>query len=193
MRIALGAFVAAVVWTLVALGKTGSSSNYWMEPAIGAVVVLACASDARVRVFGTHPIHASVALVSAAWTGLASVRGSVEHIREFRDDAAFIASLRERYGVPNDALILSDDAGIELRLNGRIVTTTYQWVHLVARGRVPAALWVSDLASPNVALYIEHTGHLAVAPPLESALVAAFVPVEASHGFRVWKRRAAMP
>ncbi len=190
MAIAFGAFAGAFLWTLVALAKTGSSSNYWMEPAIAAVVVIARADDARVRIFGTNPVPATVALFSAAWTGVASIRGALEHAQAFRNDAAFVAAIRGSHGVPNESLIASDDAGIELRLNGRILTTTYQWVYLVAKGAVPAEPWLSDISSPNVALYIERTGHLKQAPRLEQGLSNAFVLVESSRGFRVFKRRS---
>jgi hypothetical protein len=189
MAIVLGAFAGGLVWTLVALAKTGSSSNYWMEPAMAAVVVISGAKKTRIHVFGTKPVPASVAAISAVWTGVASIRGAFEHGEAFRKDAAFVAAIREAHGVPKDSLIASDDAGIELRLNGRILTTTYQWVYLVAKGAVPAELWLSDISSPNVALYIERTGHLQQAPRLEQGLSNAFVLVESSRGFRVYKRR----
>jgi hypothetical protein len=38
-RVTLSALAASVFWTLLLLAKTGSASNYWMEPCVAALIV----------------------------------------------------------------------------------------------------------------------------------------------------------
>ncbi|MDF2694051.1 MAG: hypothetical protein K0S65_2434, partial [Labilithrix sp.] len=144
-RIGLAALVGAIVWTVFALAKTGSASNYWMEPAIAAVALLARATPTAhpFHIGGTRLGHAVVALGCVAWADVASVRGAIEHASRMRGDAALVDTLRSRSGIDSDGVVAADEAGIELVVNGRILTPTYQMVHLVRRGSYPAALWIS--------------------------------------------------
>ncbi len=188
-RIGLAALGGAFGWTLFALAKTGSSSNYWMEPAIAAVALVSRCAAGPVRVFGSDLRHALVALIAVAWADVASVRGALEHAARMRADAAFVASVRPRAGIESDGVIAADEAGIELLLNGRILTPTYQMVHLVRRGSYPAAPWIDELMSPRTRAFVEHTGQLRLAPDLQRALEASYDVAVEERGFRVWKRR----
>lgn len=188
-RIGLAALGGAIGWTLIALAKTGSSSNYWMEPAIAAVVLIARSPAGPVRVFGSSWIHAGVTLVSVGWANVPAVSGALEHAARMRADAAFISSLRSRLELGPDDVIAADEAGIELALDGRILTPTYQMVHLVRRGSYPAATWISDLGSPRVRAFVEHTGQLRLAPELQRALEARYEVRLEERGFRIWLPR----
>jgi hypothetical protein len=188
-RVLLGALAGSVLWTLIALAKTGSSSNYWMEPCLAAVALVARAG----RVGGLS--DGLIALVAVVWTDTASIRAALEHTEFERAAAAFVASVRQRCGVASearDAVIAADEAGIELVANGRILIPTYQMVHLVRRGSFPAALWDEDLRSPHTQCFVEHTGQLRLAPELQSALEASYAPLppDANHkDFRLWKKK----
>lgn len=193
-RIGLAALGGAVLWTLFALAKTGSASNYWMDPAVAAVSLLARSKAGPVRVGGGKVTHALAALACVAWADVASVRAALEHARGYRDDAAFVAAVRARAGVDGGAVVAADEAGIELALNGRILTPTYQMAHLVRRGAYPAATWIADLTSPSTRAYVEHTGQLRLVPEVQRALEAHYVVAFEERGFRVWTpRRAGAP
>lgn len=183
-QVLLGALVGSVAWTLVALAKTGSSSNYWMEPCIVSVALIAHAGYVR------GPWPAILALVAVAWADVASIRAALEHAASERATAAVVGSLRERCGAPDDVVIAADEAGIELVVNGRILMPTYQMVHLVRRGSFPASPWIDELRSPATACFVEHTGQLRLAPELQRALEDAYAPIDRSAaGFTVWKKR----
>ncbi|MBX3216767.1 MAG: hypothetical protein KF850_32330 [Labilithrix sp.] len=193
-RIGLAALVGAVLWTLFALAKTGSASNYWMEPAVAAVSLIARSKAGPVRVGGANVAHAVAALACVAWAGVASVRGALEHARSYRDDAAFVSALRARAGVEGGAVVAADEAGIELALNGRILAPTYQMAHLARRGAYPAATWIADLTSPATRAFVEHTGQLRLVPEVQRALEAHYVVAFEERGFRVWTpKRAGAP
>lgn len=184
-RIGLAALAGASAWTLFALAKTGSSSNYWMEPAIAAVVLIARTPAS----IAWRLEHAVVALVTVIWAGVASVSAAIEHGARMRADAAFVASVRARLGLERDDVVAADEAGIELALDGRILTPTYQMVHLVRAGRYPTGPWIEDLGSPRTRAFVEHTGQLRLAPALQRALEERYVVAFEEAGFRVWKRR----
>src|SRR5262249_26271178 len=43
VRLVLTALCASLAWTMVSMGKVGSSTNYWLEPSVAAVLLLAFA------------------------------------------------------------------------------------------------------------------------------------------------------
>lgn len=182
-RIALGGFVGALAWTLIALAKTGSSSNYWMEPCIAALVLLARAprgdyADRRV---------AGVALATALYADLASIRGALEHRASFRRDAEVVESLRaECIHVPQD-VVAADEAGIELLLDGRILMPAYQFSFLAQKGAVPESLFIEELRAARC--YVEHTGQLNLLPNVVSELPRLYEGPAERDGFRVWRKR----
>lgn len=178
-RVAVAALGASVVWTLIALAKTGSSSNYWMEPCIAALVAVARSGpsprDVRLAV---------VAAISVLYADSAALRGAFEHTATFRSDAAFVDDVRT---VCPAGVVMADEAGIELMLDRRIVIPTYQFVWLVKRGRFPVEPWVAAL--DEASCYVEHTRQLDLAPELAAARAARFHVVRESEGLRLWSRR----
>lgn len=177
-RIAFGAFAGAFAWTMFALAKTGSSSNYWMEPCIAALILLARAPRAN---YDDRRV-AAAALVTVLYVGVASVRGALEHRTTYRRDAEVVDSFRAEC-----SLVAADEAGIELLLNGRILMPAYQMTYLVKKGVVPESLFHDELR--DVGCYVEHTGQLNLLPNVASELPRLFAgPVE-RDGFRLWKKR----
>ena len=86
---------------------------------------------------------------------MAAVGGATEHRREYRDDAAFVASIRRFCPT---GVIGADEAGIELLLDERIVLPTYQFSELMKAGRWPESIWITDYAKASC--FVEHTKQL---------------------------------
>lgn len=181
-RIALGAAIGAVAWTLIALAKTGSSSNYWMEPCVAALVLLARAPRADY----TNVRLAAAAVATALYSGVASVNGALSHARELRHDAETVAQLGEQcFEAPGD-VVAADEAGIELVLDDRVLMPTYQMAYLVVAKRLPASLFTEEIAAARC--YVEHTGQLALVPEAHALLEARFERVRSVGSFVLWKR-----
>lgn len=178
-RVGLGALLGATLWTLLALAKTGSSSNYWMEPCIAALVVVARSGAAE---WTTNRLV--LALVAVLWTDVAAIRGALEHTTAYRSDAAAVEKVR---AMCPTGTIMADEAGIELVLDGRIVVPTYQFVWLVKRGQFPAEPWIHDLNAASC--YVEHTHQLSLAPELAAARAARFRVATEASGITTWSRR----
>ena len=121
-----------------------------MEPCVAAVVLVTRAPlphlGERVRA-----IAAVVALVQALWIGVASVRSSIEQLF-FEVPAAgrALARAREVCAAKDGDLVLGDETGLELALDGRIVATPFQMTHLVRRGLYPVDVWIADVERPEI-------------------------------------------
>jgi hypothetical protein len=147
-RVAALALTTSLACTLVSLGKVGSATCYWMEPCMGAVVVLAHFPLPRLSPRSKTAIAVAVPL-QALWTGVASVRSSLESIADAPEKKRVLGELRRR--LPSGSLLLSDDAGIELALSGRLIDTPFQTTQLIRRGRFPEALWIADVTNSRIA------------------------------------------
>ncbi|MGH7438190.1 MAG: hypothetical protein ACRENE_21100, partial [Polyangiaceae bacterium] len=143
------ALAASVAWTVVSLAKVGSASNYWMEPCVAGLVVLATAPvpslPARVR--GAAGV---LAIAQALWTGVAAVRSSLEAVGGAKEKAAAVAAARSRCGAKPDEVVLADEAGLEQTIDVRVVTQPLVFTHLVARGLFPLGTWIDDVERPQV-------------------------------------------
>ena len=127
----------ASAWALVSLAKIGSASNYWMEPAVAGVVVLANA-----------PLPPRVARAAGA---LRARRRGVVRVDRRRDAGRSARGLRARAaarGPPPPApgstcgarpgdVVVSDEPGTELALDGRVIAPCIQLLFLVKDGRMP--------------------------------------------------------
>jgi hypothetical protein len=154
-RIALAALVTSTAWAIFLGAKTGRGSNYWLEPSVAAVAVLAAAPWPRERRWALA-LAAAVALFQALWVGIASNR-SVQDALE-RAEAHNLMVVAARTGcLARGGLVLSNDTGDELDLDGRILTPSYQFSHLVLAGKAPASLLVEELEHPRARCYLEHS------------------------------------
>jgi hypothetical protein len=176
--IAGSALALSILWTLVALAKTGSASNYWMEPGVAAVVVVSRAKATSFDVGRSGTLHAALAAGAVLYAGVASVRASAEHMETYVEDARVVTELASRCG----GVVAADEAGVELAANGRILTTTYQMAWLAKAGRYPAETWIADLRSASCVL--EHSRELRLVPAIDRALDTSFVVKEERGGFR---------
>jgi hypothetical protein len=154
VRIATLALGTSIAWTLLSLAKIGSATCYWMEPCAGAIVVLAHAPLPSLSRRSRTALAIAVPL-QALWTGVASVRSSVESILSSPAKGRVLEELR--HGLPRGSLLLSDDDGIELALDGRLIDTPFQTTELVRRGRFPETLWVADVQRPEIVGLVTET------------------------------------
>jgi hypothetical protein len=186
--IGLAATIGAIGWTLVAIAKTGASANYWMEPCIAAVALVAHAPGPYA--FGRSGlVHAALTLLAVIYTDVASIRTSFERIALYRHDAAVVASVRRRCEASPSDVIASDEQGIELAVNGRILTTAYQIAWRVNAGKYPASLYIADLLAPNVRCFVIHSHELHAAPEVERSVGTHFTTLFTDGDVRVLKRR----
>jgi len=148
VRTATFALASSLAWTLVSAAKVGSTTSYWMEPCLGACVVLAHAPPPSLSP-RTKSVLALLVPLQAVWTGVGSVRSSVGSIVASPGKARAIEALRRC--LRGGSLYLSDDAGIELALDGRLVDTPFQTTALIRAGRFPRELWVADVERPEIA------------------------------------------
>ena len=196
-RIALGALVTSTTWSLLSLSKTGSATNYFLEPMVCAVVVLARSdlpSFARTGV--VLPI---ACIVQALWTGVASVKSATKEIALSSQRGDAIAKTRATCGAGERDVILADEPGIERMLNGRIVATPFQTTHLARRGLFDEKLWLADIASPQVkCLYMQDdllerpldqvsVAHDRFGPELRRALRERFERVASDEGYFIYR------
>jgi hypothetical protein len=142
VRVATLALGASVLWTLVSLAKVGSASCYWMEPCVAAAVVFAHAPMPALSARWRSVLAFAVPL-QALWTGVGSFRSSVESLATSHEKSRVIDSLRS--GLAEGSLLLSDDAGLELALDGRLIDTPFQTTALVRAGLFPEAAWLGDV------------------------------------------------
>jgi hypothetical protein len=151
VRLATVALGASLLWTVVSLAKVGSATCYWMEPCVGAVIVLAHAPVPSLSPRWRVVIAVALPL-QVLWMGVASIRSSVESIALSPARARFLERLDS--GPDNGFLIVSDDAGIELALDGRLIDTPFQTTALVGAGLFPRDVWIGDLSGPNISALV---------------------------------------
>ncbi len=160
-RIGLWALAASVAWTLWSLAKIGSASNYWMEPCIVGVVILAAAPfPAWPSAAWPRAAVGVLAVVQVCWTGLAAARSSVEALAAAPRKAAALANARRTCGAGPRDLVMADEAGLEVMLDGRLLEQPLVFTQLVRRGRYPLATWVADIERPDVRCLVLQTDWL---------------------------------
>jgi hypothetical protein len=198
--IATGALVTSTVWCVVSLAKIGSASNYFMEPCVAALVVLARADLPKLAprvVLG----GAAVALAQIAWDGVASVRSALEAIPRAREQREVLASVREKCGATANDVVIADEPGLELMIDGRIVATPFQSTHLARRGKFPIEKWIEDVSRPQVRCVVMQDDlldhpldrvdpeHDRFGPELRQALVSQMEKSDERAGLAIWRRR----
>jgi hypothetical protein len=188
--IGLGALAASCVWVVFALAKIGSSSNYWMEPCVAAVALVARAEPGAFRFGESRAWHAAAALAAVLWADVAAIDGSLRHAKDYRDDAAFVVHVRSICG---KGVVYADEPGVELVLDGRIMMPAFQTVRAMAAGKLASAPFYSDLADSRVACVVEHSNDYEPSRGVMQAIDASFVTRLEERGFRVLVRREVTP
>lgn len=199
VRIALGALLTSTAWAVVSQAKIGSASNYFLEPMVCAVVVMARADlPAFARSGLAFPI---ACVVQALWTGFASVRSATREIALSYERADAIANARATCGAGEKDIVLADEPGLERMFNGRIVQTPFQSTHRARAGRFDEKAWIADVNRPEVkCLYMQDAllerpldevsvAHDRFGVELRRALREEFVLAAHGDGYRLYRRR----
>jgi hypothetical protein len=184
------ALVASSTWTLIALAKVGSASNYWMEPCIAGLVAIAHAS--KPPPWGAP--QAVLALAQCLWVDVASVRESVTGLAQAGAQYAVIMRVRDSC----DGLVVADTPGLEMELNGRVLCSPFQLRYLAKAGGFSADQWVETLRRPEIACALTNAPlgdplapyeADAALPAVHDALVERFVLAEHTAGLWFYKAR----
>jgi hypothetical protein len=199
-RIGLWALAASTAWTCVSLAKVGSASNYWMEPCVVALAIAALAPLPALH--GGPAVVASVAaLAQALWVGVAAVRSSLDGLATAPRRAAVLAGVRQACGAGPQDVVLADEPGLEMTLDGRVVQMPFVMTHLVRAGRYPLAPWQADVQRGPVRCLVMQTDLLErppeqvhpVAdlfdPPMRATLRERFALVQAKDSLWVYAAR----
>jgi hypothetical protein len=184
VRMALWAWVASLGWAIFSLSKTGAASNYWMEPAIAAVVVASIA-PAPPLVGTRRTAFWMAAAAAAVWLAVATAGGVIEaFVREPRR-VALLARARTACQARADEVVFTDAAGTQMALDGRIVDPGIQTIFLVLQGHMPVATWIADVQRPGVACVVEEGRLFDVIPEMGAAVDARFVRVDSAEDWTV--------
>jgi hypothetical protein len=198
-RMLLWALVSSLTWTTIGMAKVGSATGYWLEPTVAAVMVMAHVPIPRIRAWDFAVVRwavAAAAVTTLAWNAVASLKGA--HAAFARRDA--IARVRAECGARASDLVLADQPGLEMMLDGRVLETPYQFTHLIRTGGYSLALWKLDIEAPQIRCLVTETDLVqpaAVAADLENerfgpeirpALLARFELV--AHDADLWIYRA---
>lgn len=178
--IAVGAMVGSLAWVLFAIAKTGSSANYWMEPCVAALVLLAHTPGPFA--FGKSGlVHAAITLSAVLYADVAAITSSFRQMSHYRREAAFLATARAQCASGGSELIASDEQGLELALNDRIIIPAYQMSWLVREGKFPASTYIQTITAPRVKCFLLHTYASPIAAPEIRSAIEAHFPVVVSE------------
>jgi hypothetical protein len=192
----LAALATSTAWALVTLGKVGSSSNYWIEPCLAALVVLANAPLPAMRP-RLRAALVAVGLAHLAGTAAVSTWFAVHDADNARAQAAFLVEIRQRCA----GAILSDDAGLEMQLDRRVIVSSFQLRWMVAAGQFPAAAWADTVADPAISCAVMQSRvleqpadldldwHDGLGPEIRAAMKRRFILVERRAGLSFYRAR----
>jgi hypothetical protein len=196
---AVGALVASVAWAGFSMAKSGSATNYWLEPTAAALVTVATTRGAAFERDGAR--------VCAAVGGLSAFLSAFPLIRMWSDASAAARALPEVSRVcalaPGE-MLGSPDAGIEVELTGRLWIPSFVMTHALRHGRFSTSSWRRDIALPALKCVVTRGEYFEVDPPndpeerrdrladvveLKDAYDASFVRAADADPFRVYLRR----
>jgi hypothetical protein len=115
--------------------------------------------------------------------------------------AAWLARARSACGAREGDIVLADEPGIELMLDGRVVTTPFQMTHLAWSGHYPLGPWIADVQRPEVRCLVMEddllerpiddvrVAHVRFPVVLRIALRSKFVPVAQEGDWRLYRAR----
>jgi hypothetical protein len=172
-RYALGALASSTVWTVLTMAKSGSTTNYWIEPTLAALVVLAttetCAAVAAAAAFPAEDRFGRAAALGASVLALASAATTLPAIArmaaEARQNARSLREVRAWCTLAPGEMAIGGDPGVEYELSGRLATTPFEMTYLSRRGLFPLSTWAADLARPSVRWFVTHGDPLHEEPP----------------------------
>jgi hypothetical protein len=187
-RIACFAWCTSLAWTLISLAKIGSASNYWMEPAMAAVVVTAFAPPPALETRGRAALWIG-ALAASVWLTIATVGGVTEAFEREPRRAALLSRARSDCGARPDDVVVADNPGSEMAIDGRIVAPALATEYLILQRHMPVSTWVHDLEASEVACVLEQEGLFHALPEIADVIDRRFVAVETVEDWTLYRLR----
>jgi hypothetical protein len=202
VRLVLSALTASLLWTMVSIGKVGSSTNYWMEPTIAAVMVFVWAPVPRFRWLESAAVQIGALLLVLVLLAV-NTTGSLVGIDTAIKRRHALDRVRAECGAAPTDLVMAEHPGYEVMLNGRLLETPYQMTHLARSGRYPIELWKADIRAPEIRCLVMESdllerplGEVNVADDrfgveIRAALASRFQRVAQDSGLWVYRARPA--
>jgi hypothetical protein len=199
-KILLLGLAVSVAWSFVTFAKVGSAANYWMEPCVAAVILFSRIPPPDLSPRGRSTLAIALPL-QALWTGVGSMRATFESIDENRTHALLLDHARTDCGVGRESLVVADEPGVEMTLDGRLVAHPFVLTSLALRGLYPLEPWIADLRRPEIGCVVTMHDRIERPPgevdvdydyfavPVRTALSARFTPVAGAAGWEVYARR----
>jgi hypothetical protein len=195
-RTALVTLATSYIVSTLGLGKLGATMNYMMEPALASVVVLSVLPFSLPRAPGLRVAIAAAVGLSVSWAGVATARSLLHERRTLHDEERALEEVARRCVDRPSAIVMSNDPGIELTVNGRLYTHTLELWNEARLGRFPERLWLDDVSSPNVRCLVGFSGDApppvvpeGFPPKVLRALEERFVLDSVHYGYAVYGRR----
>jgi len=197
-----GALVGSVAWSLFTFAKVGGAANYWMEPCMAATVVFARIPPPRLSRRALLALSVAVPF-QALWMSVGSMRATVESLDANLVHSRLLDRARALCRAAPDRLVVGDEPGIEVALDGRLVADAFPLTHQALLGHFSLKPWTVDLSRDEVGCVV--TAHDRIerapsevdadydyfAPAVRAALFARFTPVAESAGWEVYAPRNA--
>jgi hypothetical protein len=198
-RYALVALVTSTVWATFSMAKSGSATNYWLEPTAAALVVVTTTEGAAFE-RGAAWACSGFGVLSAALSGPALLRMWTDA----NEEARALPALRAACPLAAGETLASNDVGIEVEVTGRLTIPPFQMTYLVRHGRFSQTTWQEDLARPELRFFVTRGAsfeapvpadaegkkeRLAYLVELRDAFDRSFEPVGQVGPFRVYRRR----
>jgi hypothetical protein len=161
LALGMSAFLAFVLQA-----KVGGSDNYWMEPCLAGLVVVANFPLPIEPKFA----FALAALIQVLWIDLVTFR----HSREDYDRAAAQSRFIKRVRASCSGLVLTNTPGLDMEINGRVLFAPISLRYLAKAGRFSAAEWARTVRAPEIVCALTN---IAIADPLELGQADADLPL----------------
>ncbi len=198
VRVMLGAAIASFVACVIALGKTGKASNYWLEP---TVATLALFVSLKEPVAPRMAPWSLVALLQLVYVDAITLSRAREAPPIFRAKQALLETARRRCLGPSGSFVVTDETGTDIEINGRFLVTPFQFNHL--RNRMPELIhkWREDWSSAGVTCFVsqDRSRFMRTEEPIpaqvfypdeiKTYLRAEFEPIADAAGWTLFQRK----
>ena len=206
-RLLLTVLGVSLGWTFLSMSKVGSSTNYWLEPTVAAVLAMASVPMTEVRRVAARvpiPVKATAVFCATIVLGL-NAWGSVQAATGASERRGALDRVRAECGAAPTDIVLGEHPGIEMMLDGRVIETPFQMTHLLRRGLFPEDVWKRVIFSPEVRCLVTESDILErplsdvdaqndrFPPSIRAALEKRFVLVEKDSGVWVYRARDPAP
>jgi hypothetical protein len=194
--LAIAPLGASLAWTILTLAKHGSTTHYWLEPSLAALVAVGVLPRRPARAWRPLGLALAVAVAVSSLPAFARVPAI------YRQWPQQIADVRSACSLSSGQTAMSNDVRVEVELDDRVIIPAWQTSHMARSGNFPIEKWRADLLRPAVrclvtapdffdAVPTDHAGEDvdAYRRELRRDVEEAFVPPISAGGFLIWRKR----